>query len=96
MRTFVRDTRELVRTKLRKYILTRDKGTCVYCNDPGEVIDHVIPLARNGPTIRGNLVVACKFCNRAKAQEIEEFYIAKAFLHLARKGESLKWLEDRI
>ncbi len=83
---------------LRHYVTIRDGGICVYCQDEvGCEIEHVIPLAQNGPTIKGNLVLSCRRCNRLKrywpnAQPMME----KGLAHLLRLGESLDWLEHRL
>lgn len=45
---------------------------CVYCGDPSEHIDHVIPLFRGGDNDIENLVAACKPCNRAKGTKLLE------------------------
>lgn len=39
---------------------------CEYCGQPGEHIDHKIPLARGGTHTAGNLVSACAQCNWRK------------------------------
>ena len=48
------------------------KGQCHYCRrsfPPGELtMDHVVPIARGGKSIKGNAVPACKACNTAKKQ----------------------------
>lgn len=45
-------------------------GLCHYCGGkfrPSELtMDHVIPLARGGTSAKGNLVPACRDCNRDK------------------------------
>ncbi len=53
---------------------------CVYCGhslEMGEAtIDHVLPLARGGGDVPGNLVVACGPCNRLKGDLLpHEFFI---------------------
>lgn len=47
----------------RKRILARDKSTCQYCGDLGDVIDHVIPYNHGGSDKDKNLVTACSWCN---------------------------------
>ena len=46
------------------------QGACHYCEkifQPKELtMDHVVPLARGGTSTKGNLVPACKNCNRDK------------------------------
>ncbi|MCB1156831.1 MAG: HNH endonuclease [Leptospiraceae bacterium] len=45
-------------------------GECYYCHKKFEVsdltMDHLIPLARGGKSIKANLVPACKECNHRK------------------------------
>ena len=45
-------------------------GRCHYCSGrfaPDELtMDHVIPVARGGRSVKGNVVPACTACNRAK------------------------------
>lgn len=40
---------------------------CFYCGDYGDTVDHVIPLAQNGPDTLDNKVIACRQCNGEKA-----------------------------
>jgi 5-methylcytosine-specific restriction enzyme A len=46
------------------------KGICAYCGkriSPRELtLDHVVPLARGGRSVKGNVVAACKECNNRK------------------------------
>ena len=48
------------------------KGICHYCGcstPPKELtMDHIVPIARGGRSIKGNVVPACKKCNTAKKQ----------------------------
>ncbi len=60
--------RELRKTKWwRKKCV---QGVCYYCNNhfpPDELtMDHIIPLAKGGKSIKSNLVAACKACNTKK------------------------------
>lgn len=47
-----------------------NRGICHYCErkfSPAELtMDHVVPLARGGSSTQGNIVPACKDCNRDK------------------------------
>lgn len=59
--------------ELRKTPWWKEKirsGTCHYCGaQVGETLltmDHVVPLARGGKSIKGNLVPSCSACNRNK------------------------------
>lgn len=61
-------------SRLRRYVLTRDNFTCVYCGDkkgPFEA-DHVMPRSRGGLDTESNLVCACRSCNRAKKDRTPE------------------------
>jgi len=46
------------------------KGLCAYCGRtvaPRELtMDHVVPVARGGRSVRGNVVASCKDCNNRK------------------------------
>lgn len=59
---------------LRRRVMRRDRGTCRYCGSPLEAaeieIDHVVPIAKGGPSNLANLVVACRDCNGRKGTNI--------------------------
>jgi len=42
------------------------RGICAYCPRTATEIDHIIPIARGGAHVAGNLVPACKSCNSSK------------------------------
>jgi len=46
------------------------RGVCAYCGrkvGAGELtMDHVVPVARGGRSVKGNVVAACKECNNRK------------------------------
>ncbi len=48
-------------------------GVCEYCQNKFEpsqlTMDHVVPLARGGKTVPGNVVPACAACNAQKRLE---------------------------
>lgn len=65
----------LLSPKLRFEILKRDNFTCQYCGKKGpEVVlevDHIKPYKATKNNSPGNLITACKECNRGKrAKEI--------------------------
>lgn len=59
---------ELKRSQWWKNIL--GKGICHYCSQKFEAkdltMDHLVPVARGGKSVRGNVVPACKKCNTEK------------------------------
>lgn len=46
-------------------------GLCYYCQKKFSfkdlTMDHIVPLARGGTTTPGNVVAACKECNKKKS-----------------------------
>ncbi|MBN2809739.1 MAG: HNH endonuclease [Deltaproteobacteria bacterium] len=60
--------RQLRRTQYWQGLL--QKGVCHYCGRsfPPQALtmDHVVPLARGGRSVRGNIVPCCKACNNQK------------------------------
>jgi 5-methylcytosine-specific restriction endonuclease McrA len=54
----------------RRSVLRRDGGLCVYCSEPADTIDHVIPRSRGGTHDWSNVVAACKRDNLTKADQL--------------------------
>jgi 5-methylcytosine-specific restriction protein A len=46
------------------------RGICAYCEKAFKqselTMDHVVPVARGGRSVKGNVVTACKECNNKK------------------------------
>ena len=80
----------------KKAIWERDEGHCVYCGDRAVAIDHIFPVARGGPSIKANGVLACRRCNGKKSANIPIDALTRAFYHLLTKGESLKWIDEAL
>ena len=57
---------------IRKLVMERDKYTCVYCGNPAQEVDHVIPQHLGGHDYPSNLVAACKRCNYIKGTNCAE------------------------
>lgn len=70
---------------LRRYVMERDKRTCVYCGIregeytfPGAFrvrmhLDHIVPLTRGGSFDDDeNVVCACSRCNMEKSNKLPE------------------------
>ena len=50
----------------RRWVLERDRWSCVYCGDAANQVDHVIPKNNGGSDLPSNLVAACARCNNLK------------------------------
>lgn len=44
-------------------------GACAYCGGAHETWDHIIPVAKGGKTVPGNIVPACRRCNSSKRDQ---------------------------
>lgn len=55
----------------RRNVVIRDERKCQYCQKvldfEDQTLDHVIPRSKGGKSIWENLVLACRSCNRKKA-----------------------------
>ena len=74
---FAKEQRALMTKKLREFIKNRDNFTCCNCKNSTHVepnllleIDHIIPVAKGGCTVKENLQTLCWKCNRAKSSKI--------------------------
>lgn len=69
----IRNERSKVRDakKSRWWQQKTGNGLCHYCKQnfafKNLTMDHIVPLARGGTTSPGNVVPACKECNKAKS-----------------------------
>jgi len=59
--------------RLRFEIFKRDGFTCQYCGAQPPtvvlVVDHITPVASEGPSTPENLITACEACNQGKADK---------------------------
>jgi len=50
----------------------RSQGICYYCGQTFSpktlTMDHIVPMARGGKSVKGNVVACCKDCNSKKKQ----------------------------
>jgi 5-methylcytosine-specific restriction endonuclease McrA len=69
--------------QMRQAILKRDDHTCQYCGQPGNQIDHIIPISKGGEDHETNMATACATCNASKknqdAQKFQEKRYSKRF-----------------
>jgi 5-methylcytosine-specific restriction endonuclease McrA len=54
------------KARFRLKIFDAFRGTCAYCGEHAQSLDHVIPKHRGGQTVIENLVPACLRCNGSK------------------------------
>ena len=73
-----RKERNKMTKKLRAEILLRDNYTCQKCGLSRYVepnlnlhVDHIIPIAKGGKTVKENLQTLCWRCNLSKGDKIE-------------------------
>ncbi|MEA1053129.1 RNA-guided endonuclease IscB [Lamprobacter modestohalophilus] len=74
--------------EVREYLLEKFHRTCAYCGakDVPLEIEHIVPRSRGGSNRPSNLTLACRPCNRKKADKPIEVF-------LARKPEVLKRIQ---
>ena len=81
------NTTEQVHTRTLTGRFAKFKNACAYCGAAGVDlhIEHVIPLARNGPHNAKNLVPSCPSCNFSKRDHpVESWYKAQPFYSATR------------
>ncbi|MFW5856684.1 MAG: HNH endonuclease [Planctomycetota bacterium] len=75
----LRNFNRVVRRRIhfsRRNILDRDNHTCQYCGrrlpERELTLEHIEPVSKGGPTTWENVVLACRQCNRRKANRTPE------------------------
>lgn len=64
--------RQSIPNSVRKTVWNRDGGKCSKCGSKDEIeFDHIIPVAKGGPSTVNNIELLCKTCNRSKSDKIE-------------------------
>ena len=58
-----------ITAELRAALLERDAHTCQYCGRPGDHVDHLQPVTRDGTGDAWNLALACQSCNASKGMK---------------------------
>jgi len=91
------DGGELVqRRQWRDQILLSFDDCCAYCREPlgsKATLDHVVPKAKGGLTVKHNLVACCLRCNREKAhQDWRVWYQSQSFFSLSQEAIIAAWL----
>jgi 5-methylcytosine-specific restriction endonuclease McrA len=68
------------------------RGLCAYCggtfSERELTMDHVVPVARGGRSVRGNVVASCKPCNARKKllTPAEQLLLARQAAERAGEG----------
>jgi 5-methylcytosine-specific restriction endonuclease McrA len=68
----------LFEAEVKNYLLTKWQHQCAYCRSSATrlEIDHVHPRSRGGSNRVSNLVISCRACNEAKADQPLEAFLA--------------------
>ena len=83
-------------TAFKDEVYTRDGGQCVYCGDPAEHLDHIVPRSKDGKDKLTNLVAACSDCNRSKKnQDLVTWYKSRDYFDPARLTYVLSILNQK-
>jgi 5-methylcytosine-specific restriction endonuclease McrA len=82
----------LFEAEVKEYLLAKWQHRCAYClaTDTRLEIDHVHPRSKGGSDRVSNLVIACRACNEAKADQPIEIFLADRPEVLARIQVQLK------
>lgn len=88
------------RPRGRFAIYNRDHFTCIYCGRSsiadGVVlaVDHIIPRARGGEDIAGNLVTACRQCNSEKSDRVLAPHLLEQIKRVVAQRNKRAGMED--
>ena len=71
-----RNSWNVVRKKMTKLVMGRDKNECNYCGSTDHLqIDHIYPMVRGGSNDLDNLQILCRKCNVKKSAKV--YYVKK-------------------
>jgi len=83
------------RISFRQSIFAAWAHRCAYCGQPAQSLDHVMPKARGGLTVRHNLVPACLRCNRLKShREVFSWWRLQPFWCADAQASLIAWLRS--
>ncbi|MDA1758155.1 phage replisome organizer N-terminal domain-containing protein [Bacillus cereus] len=68
------------REKEKQFLLGNDMGTCAYCGDQANTLDHLIPKSHGGLDTQENCVSCCKQCNEIKTNRPIEVFLNECLL----------------
>ena len=95
---FLEDLCPKLRVRRWRQSLHRNTGKrCIYCGNPSESIDHVIPHSRGGMSITENCVPACLSCNGNKSdEEAFDWYRKQKFYDPRRAMAIRAWTDGDL
>ena len=71
--------------------------TCIYCGNPSESIDHLLPQSRGGLSVTENCVPACLACNGRKSDaDAFEWYRQQRFYDPRRAMAIRAWMDGDL
>ncbi|QIW21302.1 phage replisome organizer N-terminal domain-containing protein [Bacillus thuringiensis] len=68
------------REKEKQFLLGDDMGTCAYCGNAANTLDHLIPKSHGGLDTQENCVACCKRCNEMKTNRPLEVFLNECLL----------------
>ena len=68
--------RTLSRSK-RDRILRDSNWMCIFCGDPADVVDHIVPFAYSEDDKESNLAASCSVCNTIAGSKVFDRFIEK-------------------
>jgi hypothetical protein len=70
---------------------------CIYCGDPSQSIDHVVPKSRGGSSVSENCVPACLDCNGRKGDtDVLDWYRRQRFYDPRRSMAIRAWMDGDL
>jgi len=81
----------------RKSIHRFTGKSCIYCGNPSESIDHVIPRCQGGLSTTENCVPACLSCNGDKSDENALYWYRRQKFYDPRRAMAIRaWLDGDL
>ncbi len=95
---FLEDLCPKLRVRRWRQSLHRSTGqSCIYCGNPSESIDHIIPRSCGGVSVTENCVPACLSCNGHKSDhEVFDWYRQQKFYDPRRAMAIKAWMEGDL
>jgi len=73
------------------------QNSCIYCGNPSESIDHVLPRSRGGLSLTENCVPACLLCNGDKSDaDAFDWYRRQRFYDPRRSMALRAWVDGDL